>query len=143
MESGRRTGTPRSQSGLTPRGSQDHGALTERGSVDVSQAEPSYTTHGSTADGSREAARQRAAFAAIERLRAEQNAELRVAVESGQKAEAERTKLLGQTPEGADRVRLQKLLKLERERADSDLMALTAEHELELAEHFSRLGVTR
>jgi len=45
--------------------------------------------------------------------------------------------------EGADRVRLQKLLKLERERADSDLMALTAEHELELAEHFSRLGVTR
>mmetsp|Transcript_78994 Transcript_78994/g.157044 ORF Transcript_78994/g.157044 Transcript_78994/m.157044 type:complete len:93 (-) Transcript_78994:179-457(-) len=91
----------------------------------------------------REAQRQRAAFAAIERLRAEQNAELRAAVEEEQLAEAERARLLSQTAEGADRVRLQKLLKLERERADSDLMALTAEHELSLAEHFSQLGMTR
>ena len=40
-------------------------------------------------------------------------------------------------------MRLQKLLKLERERADADLMALTAEHELALAEVFKRAGVTR
>ena len=40
-------------------------------------------------------------------------------------------------------MRLQKLLKLERERADSELMALTAEHELSLAKLFQKTGVTR
>ena len=57
--------------------------------------------------------------------------------------EARRSALLAETAEGSDRVRLQKLLKLERERADSELMALTAEHELALAQLFQRAGVTR
>ena len=52
-------------------------------------------------------------------------------------------RLLAQTGDGSDRARLQKLLRLERERADADLMALTASHELTLAEKFSRLGMTR
>ena len=52
-------------------------------------------------------------------------------------------KLLSVTPEGTDRARLQKLLKLERDRADAELMGLTAEHELALAQQFTRLGVTR
>jgi hypothetical protein len=56
---------------------------------------------------------------------------------------AKRAELLAATPEGADRARLQKLQKFERERADSELMALTAEHELRLAELFKRVGVTR
>ena len=60
-----------------------------------------------------------------------------------QAAEAERVRLLAQTGDGSDRARLQKLLRLERERADADQMALTASHELALAEKFSRLGMTR
>ena len=106
--------------------------------------------HGASGDrsgasGARRTAvvQSRAAFAAVEQLRAEQNVELRQAVEAEQLAEAERTALLAQTAEGSDRARLQKLLKLERERADTELMALTAEHELALAEKFKRLGVTR
>ena len=57
--------------------------------------------------------------------------------------QAERVRLLAQTEEGADRARLQKLLKLERERADAELMGLTAEHELALAGKFKKLGITR
>ena len=57
--------------------------------------------------------------------------------------EQRRAQLLAGTPEGTDRVRLQKLLKLERERADSEMMALTAEHELSLARLFKQAGVTR
>ena len=91
----------------------------------------------------REQQRRRAAFAAIEQLRAEQNVELRQAVEAEQLAEAERTALLAQTAEGSESARLQKLLKLERERADSEMMALTAEHELSLARLFKQAGVTR
>ena len=91
----------------------------------------------------REDARTRAAFAAIEKLRSEQNAELRAAVEAEQVAEAGRVALLTQTSEGPDRVRLQKLLKLERDRADAELRGLTAEHELALAQRFKKLGVTR
>ena len=91
----------------------------------------------------REDSRTRAAFAAIERLRAEQNAELRHAVEAEQLAEAGRVELLAKTADGPDRVRLQKLLKLERDRADAELRGLTAEHELALAQQFKKLGVTR
>ena len=83
------------------------------------------------------------AYTAIERLRARQNAELRAAVEAEQLKEAERARILEATADGADKTRLLKLLKLERERADSELMALTAEHELALAEQFAKLGVTR
>ena len=83
------------------------------------------------------------AFGAIEKLRAQQNKELREAVESEQKHEAKRAELLASTPEGPDRVRLQKLLKLERERADGEMMALAAEHELALAQLFKKTGVTR
>ena len=91
----------------------------------------------------RDAERQRAAFVAIDRLRAEQNAELRHAVEAEQIAEAKRTELLATVPEGPDRTRLQKLLKLERERADSEMMALTADHERRVAELFKKASVSR
>lgn len=91
----------------------------------------------------RAASKQKAAFARIEKVRIEQNAELRAAVEAEQTAEAGRVQLLAACAEGADRVRLQKLLKLERERADAELMGLTAEHELRLAQEFKRLGMTR
>ena len=70
-------------------------------------------------------------------------AQLHSAVQAEQLAEAKRAELLAKTAEGADKVRLQKLLKLERERADSELMALTAEHELRLAELFKKVGVSR
>ena len=93
--------------------------------------------------GAHEDAQERAAFGAIEKLRAQQNKELREAVESEQKHEAKRAELLASTPEGPDRVRLQKLLKLERERADGEMMALAAEHELALAQLFKKTGVTR
>ena len=52
-------------------------------------------------------------------------------------------RLLEATPEGGDRERLQKVLNLERERADAELMGLTAEHELALSRQFARLGVSR
>lgn len=91
----------------------------------------------------REDARQQAAFASIQRLRTQQNVELQAAVQAEQIAEAGRVELLGKNSEGADRVRLQKLLKLERDRADAELRGLTAEHELALAELFKKLKVTR
>ena len=91
----------------------------------------------------REDLRQQAAFANIQRLRTQQNVELQSAVQAEQIAEAGRVELLGKTAEGADRVRLQKLLKLERDRADAELRGLTAEHELALAELFKKLKVTR
>jgi hypothetical protein len=117
-------------------------------------AEPALATapHGdtradsaaATADGGYgRSTQQLKAYAAIERLRARQNAELRAAVEAEQLKEAERARILEATADGADKTRLLKLLKLERERADSELMALTAEHELALAEQFAKLGVTR
>jgi hypothetical protein len=100
------------------------------------QAQPIETT-------GRESDRQRAALAEIEQLRFEQNAELRAAVEAEQSKEAKRVAMLASAEDGPDRVRLQKLLKLERERADAELMGLTAEHELRLAQRFKKLGVSR
>ena len=42
--------------------------------------------------------------------------------------------MLANVADSADRVRLQKIFKFERERADNELMGLTAEHELALAQ---------
>ena len=112
-------------------------AAKENGDVNTARRSTAATAED------RAAAKQRAAFAQIEKLRLEQNGELRAAVEAEQAAEAGRVQLLSNCAEGADRVRLQKLLKLERERADAELMGLTAEHELRLAQAFKRLGMTR
>jgi hypothetical protein len=88
-------------------------------------------------------ARERVAFANIEKLRARQNYELRAAMEAENAREAEREVLLASTRTNADRSRLQKLIAMERERSEAEMMGLTAEHELALAERFAKLGLTR
>ena len=55
----------------------------------------------------------------------------------------ERTELLDETPPGPDRERLLKIFELERSQAESDMMALTADHELALAQRMAELGMTR
>ena len=140
-QSARTASAPRTQPGRS-QGLPDDGALEDDTGGWVGRV-GGVPSGAHAASGGGDAERQRAAFAAIERLRADQNAELRAAVESEQLQEAKRVELLAATPDGADRVRLQKLLKLERERGDNELMALTAEHELALAQLFKKAGVTR
>jgi hypothetical protein len=134
---------PRPKSSRGGAASAKHPGSSGRLAIDAGEEKSSGAGRSTASAHSAADKKQRAAFASIERLRAQQNVELRAAVESEQRAEKKRSEMLLNTPEGADRVRLQKLLKMERERADSELMGLTAEHELALAELFKKAGVTR
>ena len=80
------------------------------------------------------------ALAAIERLRRRQNEELLAMATSEQVRENERALLLEQA-QGADRERLEKILNLERRNAEETALKLTTQHELELTQEMSRLGV--
>ena len=82
-------------------------------------------------------------LAAIERIRREQNRVLLRALEAEQEREARRADLVAETSAGPDRERLLKIFELERSQASADMMALTADHELALAQRMAELGMTR
>ena len=133
---------PRPKSSRGGAASAKHPGSSGRLAIDAGEEKSSGAGRSTASAHSAADKKQRAAFASIERLRAQQNVELRAAVESEQRAEKKRSEMLLNTPEGADRVRLQKLLKMERERADSELMGLTAEHECALI-RVSNAGASR
>ena len=85
----------------------------------------------------------RGGLAAVERMRREQNQQLLAELRDEEDRDAQRKALLGETPSGPDRERLLKICEMERSRASSNMMSLTAEHELALAQRMAELGMTR
>lgn len=82
-------------------------------------------------------------LAAIEGMRREQNRVLLRALEAEQERETRRAELIAETSAGPDRERLFKIFELERSQASAKMMALTADHELALAQRMAELGMTR
>ena len=65
------------------------------------------------------------------------------ALEAEQERETRRAELIAETSAGPDRERLFKIFELERSQASAKMMALTADHELALAQRMAELGMTR
>ena len=73
----------------------------------------------------------------------QQNQQLLSSLRAEEERDAQRKRLLEETPPGPDRERLLKICDMERSRASADLMSLTADHELALAQRMAELGMTR